>query len=412
MMILTRSRIATALDILLRGGLPWPTAPAPGASAFERRFRRHARHLIMQRWPPPLRPLAALAMALFWPFAAAREAIMVARHSPIVGAGASSAVRLAASAFGSALSRNVHPIEFAAFRMSDRRYPADAWMLSDEATRVLASLAEPAAIALADDKHAFAGFCARSGIPAVPTLAIVGPGGMVLPFADGRWPPRDLVSKPRRGARTEGLAPWFHGNGSYRGAGSDASLRYAPHELERHLTAMARRHGEMLVQPMLRAHPELAELCGAGVPTARIVTGMWPDGAVSVMDALAQRPLDGAFAAQGSLFGLVDVATGRIRDDAEGQMRPGLHAARPDRPMAGRLLPGWDWAVDRVLAGHRAFPARAAMLGWDVAFTVEGPVVIETNVGLSFFQFQMASLRPALRGRAGELLEAWLRWQG
>ncbi len=408
MTLLTRSRIETALDILVRGGLPWSTTPAPGTSDFERRFRRHARHLIMRRWPVLLRPFAALAMALLWPFSAARNAILVARHSPLVAAGTIPAAGLAVAALGGALARNVHPIEFAAFGMLDSRYPADAWMLGDEATRVLAALAEPPAIALADDKHAFAEFCARTGIPAVPTLATVGPHGMVMPFQDGSWPPQDLVSKPRRAARTEGLAAWTYADGTYRDRERDTAPAHAPQALVRHLVAMARIHGEMLVQPVLRAHPDLSELSGVGVPTARMVTGLWPDGTVSVIDALAQRPLDGAFAAQGSLFALVELATGRVRDDAEGQLRPGLHAARLDRPFAGRLLPGWDAAVRHVLNGHRAFPARAVMLGWDVAFTVDGPVVIETNIGLSFFQFQMASLRPALRGRAGELLRAWL----
>jgi hypothetical protein len=48
------------------------------------------------------------------------------------------------------------------------------------------------------------------------------------------------------------------------------------------------------------------------------------------------------------------------------------------------------------------------LIGWDVAPTGEGPVILEPNLALSFFQFQMASGRPARTGRLRALLEAWL----
>jgi len=406
---ISRARVQTAIDVLLNGGFPMAMPAAAGATDFERRFRRHARQLIMRRWPALLRPAAALPMAMCWPASAARDAVSTARNALGEGLGGASRTALALAAIRAALAGNVPPLEFIAYRLFEPgAAPLDAWLLGDEGTRVLAALAAPEAIALADDKHAFAGFCAGIGVPAIPTLARFGAEGAVEPFAGGEWPERDLVTKPRRAARTEGVEPWFWQEGAYRGLGPEGRAPHGSEFLERHLSAMAASHGEMLVQPMLRAHPSLSALCGTGVPAARVVTGLWPDGTVRVLEAMAQRPIDGAFVAQGSFFALVDPQTGRIRDDAPGQLRPVLMSATLDRPLAGRALPSWETAVGYLIRAHREFPARAVMLGWDVAFTPEGPVVIETNIGLSFFQFQMASLRPALRTPAGALLEAWL----
>ena len=58
--------------------------------------------------------------------------------------------------------------------------------------------------------------------------------------------------------------------------------------------------------------------------------------------------------------------------------------------------------------GHRAFPPRAVLLGWDLAFTPEGPVLIETNANLSFFFEQYESLVPAGGQPGAALVAAWL----
>ena len=123
---------------------------------------------------------------------------------------------------------------------------------------------------------------------------------------------------------------------------------------------------------------------------------------------MVQRPADGEFVSQGYRYALVDPETGRIRAEAEGQRNPVFGSARLDPVFAGLTLPDWVACRSLVLRAHAAFPGPVPLLGWDVAFTDTGPVAIETNVGLSFFQFQMASLRPALKGPLGPLMEAWL----
>lgn len=415
MMGISRSKVETALDVVLHDGFPWPM-PVRGPDSFERRFRRHARALIMRRWPWALRPFAAIAMTLAWPLTAYLEARRTAGNALPEALGELDRSRLARDAVRCALAHNVPPIEYIAYRMFEPRSGSvDVWVVGDEGTRVFASLAAPEAIALADDKHAFAAFCDGAGIPGIATLALCEAGVALQPAVPTSMPAANLVFKPRRGARTQGIEPWFYRDGLFhRTSGSpDAVPRepgppLGPDALRDRLRGLAARYGDMVVQPMLLPHPELASICGEGVLTARIVTGRWPDGRAEVINAMAQRPIGGSFVSQGSFFALIDTDSGRIRDDAAGQLKPVFQSATLDRALVGRTVPDWARAREHVLRGHAAFPQPVALLGWDVAFSTEGPVVIEANVGLSFFQFQMAEARPALRGPLGSLMKAWL----
>ncbi|MHA1528091.1 MAG: sugar-transfer associated ATP-grasp domain-containing protein, partial [Alphaproteobacteria bacterium] len=315
MMGLTRSKIRTAREVIFHGGFPWPSGAAAGATLFERRFRRHGRRMVMAQWPPLLRPFATIAMTLIWPVASLRNAIRTAGSALPGSLGGRSRRGATLSAWGCALRRNVLPLEYFAFRMFERRgHSVDAWTLGDEGTRVFASLIAQEANALADDKHAFAAFCARVGVPAVPSLALYAKGRPVEPFATGQPPERDLVIKPRKGARTEGIEPWFFHGGAYHGmpegySPSGPALDSA--QFERHLAEVSKAYRQVLVQPALRPHPELRALAGTGVPTARVVTGAWPDGRVEIVDAMVQRPADGEFVSQGYRYALVDPETGR-----------------------------------------------------------------------------------------------------
>jgi hypothetical protein len=415
MMGLSRSKVETAIEVVIHGGFPWVVA-APGSQAFDQRFRHLARRLIMRRWPSALRPFAAIAMMAVWPFTALREARRTAGNALPGALGAVDRSRLAWDATLCALKHNVPPLEYLAYRMFEPECEAiDAWVVGDEGTRVFGSLAGAEAIALSDDKHAFAEFCADAGIPGIATLALFEAGGGVQHAGPAALPAANLVFKPRRAARTEGIEPWFFRDGLYHRSSGDPNAQ--PREpgppldveaLSARLRGLTERYADMLVQPMLLPHPSLAAISGDGVPTARIVTGRWPDGRVRIINALAQRPMDGSFVSQGSFFALIDLESGRIRDDARGQVAPVFYLGTLDRGFVGRALPDWADASAHVLRGHRAFPEPVALLGWDVAFTDEGPVVIETNVGLSFYQFQMAEARPALRGPLGDLMKAWL----
>jgi hypothetical protein len=69
--------------------------------------------------------------------------------------------------------------------------------------------------------------------------------------------------------------------------------------------------------------------------------------------------------------------------------------AHPDtgRRVAGEMLPSWPEARDLALEAHRRFPTLGSV-GWDVALTPDGPVLVEGNPVWCVTLVQMTHARP------------------
>ena len=404
---LRRSTVRAALADIRSGGFPWAPFATAEADPLERRLRRRARRLAIRRWPKLLRPFAAVAMGLVWPVTSLLEAIDDVRAADPAALGGRRRSRLALAAWRAALLNNVPPFEYLAYRMFEGpRRGAGAWLVRDDLARVNRALASPEALHLAHDKHEFWLFCSEAGLPAVPTLARYARGQPAEPFDGGAAPAHDLVVKPRRGASAIGVEAWRHHDGLYLSAAGRSPLDAAA--LEERFVALSRRYGEVLVQPLLCPHPGLSALGERWVPTARIITACWPDGRIEIIDALVQRLVEDAPGRRRGRQALVAPETGRVRDDLPGQDMPVFPAYSLDPAFRGLAVPDWGACRAAVLDAHAAFPRPAPLLGWDVGLAEHGPVLIETNVSQGFIHFQVASLRPALRGSLRAWLGAWL----
>lgn len=145
-----------------------------------------------------------------------------------------------------------------------------------------------------------------------------------------------------------------------------------------------------IVQERLVNHPGLEAMGGAAsLHSVRINTIVGRDGTARLLFANLKLALGGDVSDnfQGGVTGngIVEVGVddGRLgalvlpREGPAGLMR------RPDSPLTGAAiegvtLPDWERAREIVIAAAPAFmPYRA--LGWDVALTPRGPVVLETN---------------------------------
>jgi Sugar-transfer associated ATP-grasp len=203
-------------------------------------------------------------------------------------------------------------------------------------------------------------------------------------FLDGL--PGDIVLKPsfgNRGAQVRVLA---------RGAGGFADLRGAPVDLGAvHDEIAAGAPGDLqLVQERLRNHPEVEEISGSPVlRTLRLITIVRPDGSVLIHTGVLKLALGRADTdnfsngATGNGYALVSLDDGRLRElTTRAPAGYGL-ATSPTVPatgvqVLGRPVPLFEEACDLVRrASTLMLPMRT--LGWDVALTPGGPVLLEAN---------------------------------
>lgn len=152
--------------------------------------------------------------------------------------------------------------------------------------------------------------------------------------------------------------------------------------------------GDLLVQERLGNHPDLARLLPPDAPlsTLRVITTLdRPGGAprvtrVALRVGRAGRLTDNA--AGGGLWAAVDPATGRagsalrratflVRHEGV----PVRDLVHPDtgRAFAALTVPGLVEAQDLALRAHAQLAPEAITLGWDVAPTARGPLLLEVN---------------------------------
>ncbi len=129
------------------------------------------------------------------------------------------------------------------------------------------------------------------------------------------------------------------------------------------------------------AHPVVAGWRPGATPTVRLTTAV-VDGAVHVHCAMAKvnRNPNGVDNFQaGNLAGAVDLASGAIGPavDYHGAQWYDRHP-ESGTAIAGVMIPDWPRFLDVVRGAAPAFlPLKS--LGWDVAISPDGPVVLEVN---------------------------------
>jgi hypothetical protein len=304
--------------------------------------------------------------------------------------------------YGATVRSNASAVEALNFGLhTPQRKNSDDWIYDHEAIRTLAAISHQAAIDLAGDKARFAAFLAKNGLSHVPTIA-AWENGAIVSAQDGPWPD-GIVLKPARANNARGLELWRRHDGFYRMATEELDAE----ALRERCRNLSRAWGGFLAQPAIQLHPEFVRVGLKGMPTTRICTGAWPDGKVQLLDGYLSAPLPGRFASNDGIgsYWAVDLASGRVSPSLSE-----THAPWTGPPTIDDFtLPGWQAACEIVIRGHQLFPGKIAVVGWDVAYSVDGPVVIEANTGIGFSFEQAMRRTPAGPGPIGRLLDAWIR---
>ena len=257
------------------------------------------------------------------------------------------------------------------------------------------------------NKRFLAERCGELGIAAVPTIAWIANGGTLPEEARIRIGcSGDFVSKPSHGGGGRDVERWDRLRGSRFsnvGSGWKGTLEELAQQLEKRAESR-----ELLIQPRLVNHQDLADIGGGALTTTRIQTALAEDLRPEVVSAAYRVPLDNPVVDnihRGGLAAGVDLESGRLSAASllRTGARPSSHHPISGTPIAGRYLPDWHEALDLVLRAHAALPL-AFFVGWDVGLTTSGPVIVEANVQADVHLLQRANGLPLGRGRFGELM--------
>jgi hypothetical protein len=252
------------------------------------------------------------------------------------------------------------------------------------------------------DKQRTEAWCAEHRLPTATTLITVQNGDLLGGTADS-LPDCDLFSK---------LAQAYGGTGARRWLSVAPGLWIASDDPSRTprdrdgIIAVSRQQSRatgmaVLLQRVLRNHPDVAQLTNGALATIRFVTIRAVSGTVSPVSATYRIPTGDAVVdafSHGGLAAPVDLATGRLGAavDVKMAIRGESVAVHPDTGarITDSVLPDWAATVALVVAAHPAVPGMVPLVGWDVALTPEGPLLIEGNVPPSAALMQVPSRTP------------------
>ena len=371
---------------------------APLSATTVGRFRIMARREVFARFGAGRLPIQ-IAASIAWTIGAFYDcARAVVRRRPGAAPGIAGFLRM----YRVALAHNISVGEYRRYQL-DRPEHRDAmgdyvcW--TDRAAIVGLSARRGADVEDVHDKHRFAQVCGAHGLACVPTLAVFEGGRQVFP-AEAFSPdaPR-LWEKALRLSGGAGARRWIK-NGDVFHASDDSAVPASK-------LAEVLRLRDCIVQPVIENHSALAGLGSGALASVRIITGMDDQGAAHAVAAYISPPHGASLTSMNDVARGVDLATGLVNKPLRSAPTPLAGALKSGHALDGLQLPDWPEALELVRRAHAVAFSRFAFLGWDVALTPTGPLLLETNLGWHIVTLQ-ALVGPLGRTVFSALLEQYL----
>lgn len=169
-----------------------------------------------------------------------------------------------------------------------------------------------------------------------------------------------------------------------------------------------------LFQERLVPHPALARACGRAIGTVRLLTAQTDDGPALMAAAwkvVAGHNVADNFWRRGNMLAAIDDATGTVECVASGLGHDSrTHESHPDTGvrLLGLTLPDWQEACAMCLQAATALVG-LRLIGWDLALTDRGPVIVEANTLPAFNLHQVATGRGLLDDRFAAFVDSCRR---
>lgn len=265
--------------------------------------------------------------------------------------------------------------------MPSRRAKAQHYLLNHEIPTLFPLLNGQTTSEVVTNKLRFAEFFANKHLPTVPTLAICTDGEIrFLQESKDAGPQTDFILKPKAGSGGEGIMRWeYLKSGFYRSRHVQVPL---PWSMVRKVLQKRARVTPYLLQPRLTDHPDLLDLTNGALATVRLVTLRTKEQEIEFLAAVLQMPVGKRVTNNLGIASPIDEKTGTLgKARSKRTLCHGFeYHPNTGSPIAGRKLPFWKQVIELALEAHRCLNGFAS-LGWDIAITASGPVLLETNSG-------------------------------
>ena len=162
--------------------------------------------------------------------------------------------------------------------------------------------------------------------------------------------------------------------------------------------------GSYLVQAKVEQDSSLAQMGGTALNTYRIVTFVDRQGQAHIHHAalrLGQGVTDVDNYSQGGLYVEIDHVVGLL-DRGTVNYSDELVDAHPDTGLEFQGCPAPHWEAVSALALRAASLFPLGSVGWDIAASTEGPVIIEANHDWDFRRIHRGYLQPEVRRQLAE----------
>ncbi len=298
--------------------------------------------------------------------------------------------------------RGLLPSEIWAAGLADPAIPAERLAACIGKYALLAvqrTLNDRALVEVLRDKSRFYACCAEAGLPVPAPWVVLDAETRLAHNPAGShpvpWPslfasalPAQFVIKPARGAYGRGVRVFVRG-GPQELIEVPGGRRWSAAELESALAA-ASRHRRWVVQERLHNHPELVALTGTEtLQTVRVMTLVDAPGRCMLACphlkiASGGSATDNYRAGRaGNMIAYLRSQDGVVQHVVGPRGPAGGVRAYETHPVTGRALRGvplpW-WPETRALLARAAEAfAPVRTIGWDVALTPAGPVLVEGN---------------------------------
>ena len=266
------------------------------------------------------------------------------------------------------------------FWNDSNRRKADLYIQTHEIIHLMRWLNRNVDTKRVDDKLQFFVFCRANDLPTAPIIAMFDKPGTKQWYCDSsNFPNLDLFVKPINlwcGIGAERLEyisncnKWKH---------DDALLNHS--ELVSYCSQLSRK-GPLIIQPRLQNHPSVEHFSNGALCTLRVLTYRLPQKKPRLLLSTWRMPVGLAvvdnFNAGGIAAGVTD--TGKLKAAVGKDIRAGTVNCHPDTQamIEGKQLPYWQKMVDLALLAHERF-GEPCFVGWDIALTINGPILLEGN---------------------------------